>query len=246
MDCSNLSISNLVNISSQSGVAYYKLDESSGNASDSIGNVGTLTNNNTVTYSTGKINNGAVCNGTNQYFNSASVSVTTNNWSVSVWVYPDDADISNQTFFSYRPASGNINIIQVEGLSTRALRIIVYGSNGTSFKDYRTSVTISQSQWSLVNITYDGTSLKIYINGTEDTSVTKTQDDAVTQTLTARVLRLGAETGALNFLSGMIDEFGIWSRALTADEVSQLYGFQAGNQYPFTMPEAAKGFFNFL
>ena len=39
-------------------VSYWKLDESSGNAADSVGS-NTLTNTNTVTYSAGKINNGA-------------------------------------------------------------------------------------------------------------------------------------------------------------------------------------------
>ena len=38
--------------------AYYKLDESSGNAADATGNGYTLTNNGTTTYTTGKINNG--------------------------------------------------------------------------------------------------------------------------------------------------------------------------------------------
>ena len=44
--------------------AAYKLDESSGNAADSSGNGNTLTNNGTVTYVTGKINNAALFDNT--------------------------------------------------------------------------------------------------------------------------------------------------------------------------------------
>jgi len=214
--------------------AYYKLDESSGNAADSTGNGYTLTNNNTTTFAAAKINNGAVFNGSNQYLNSASIELTTNAWSINVWLNPDDADIANQTFYSYRPASGAVNIIQCEGLSTRAIRCIVYSSNGTSYKDYRTSLTLTQSAWNMFTLTWDGTTLTPYINGTADTSITKTKDDAVTQTLTARVLRLGAETAASNFFDGNEDEFGIWSRALTSTEVSTLYNSGSGNQYPFS------------
>jgi hypothetical protein len=216
------------------GVAYYKLDESSGNATDSIGNIGTLTNNNTTTYGAAKINNGAIFNGSNQSLSSAAISPFTNAYTVNYWVNPDDSDTSNQASFSIRPASGNINVIQVEGLSTSKLRCLMYSSNGTSYKEYRTSVALTAGTWNMVTLTWDGTTWTIYTNGAADPSITKTTDNSVTLTSTSRTLRLGAESGSSNFFDGNEDEFGIWSRALSSTEVTALYNLGNGLQYPFT------------
>jgi hypothetical protein len=214
-------------------VAYYKLDESSGNAADSVGNK-TLTNNNTVTYNTGKINNCSIFDGTNQFFKSDSVSLFTNSWTISCWIKPDDENISNQTFLSYRPSTGAVNLIQIEGATDRKVRMLVYGSNGSSVKDYKTSLTLTQNSWNFLSLTWDGTDLVININGTTDTSVTKTTDNSVTQTLTDRIIRLGSETDSSNFFDGSLDGVGIWDRALTASEVFQLYNHGSGVQYPFS------------
>ena len=54
-------------------VSYWKLDESSGNAADSVGS-NTLTNTGTATYAAGKINNGVVVNGSSQRLDSAAFS----------------------------------------------------------------------------------------------------------------------------------------------------------------------------
>ena len=70
-------------------VSYWKLDESSGNAADSVGS-NTLTNTGTATYGTGKINNGIVLNGSSQYAvnTSLSSSISNSSYSVSAWIYP--------------------------------------------------------------------------------------------------------------------------------------------------------------
>ena len=40
-------------------------------------------------------------------------------------------------------------------------------------------------------------------------------------------------SGAWNEFEGEIDELGIWSRVLTADEVTELWNGGAGITYPF-------------
>ena len=66
-------------------VAYWKFDESSGNAMDSTGNGNTLTNVNTVTYSAGKINNGAnFVAASSQYFSATAAAPASGNGSFSI------------------------------------------------------------------------------------------------------------------------------------------------------------------
>ncbi|HNV61388.1 MAG TPA: LamG domain-containing protein [Candidatus Cloacimonas acidaminovorans] len=214
-------------------VAYYKLDESSGNASDSVGSV-TLTNNNTTTYSTGKINNGAVFNGSDQSL-SATASLVADSWTISFWVKPDDSDISNQTMFAYRPSSGTANIIGIEGFSSMTVRCILFDSSSFAYKDYRTSLTLTQNAWNHFAITWNDSSISLYVNGSLDNSVTKAKDGSIAQTNTSRILRLGAETASSNFYDGSMDEVGIWSRALTSTEITELYNSGNGLQYPFTV-----------
>src|SRR5205807_557155 len=60
-----------------SASAYWKFDEANSTAADSTGNGNTLTNNNTVTYSGGKINNGAnLVAASSQYFSITNASST--------------------------------------------------------------------------------------------------------------------------------------------------------------------------
>ena len=71
-------------------VSYWKLDETSGNAVDNIGgNTGVNTN---VTYAAGKINNGAVFNGT------AYLTGSTSSYQVftyNAWVYNNNHSVEH-------------------------------------------------------------------------------------------------------------------------------------------------------
>ncbi len=64
-------------------ISYYKLDESSGNATDRFGG-NTLTNTST-TYSTGKINNGAVFNGSSSHLDAGAAVIPMGAKTMSFW-----------------------------------------------------------------------------------------------------------------------------------------------------------------
>src|SRR6185437_1776184 len=79
-------------------LAYWKLDESSGDASDSVGS-NTLTNDGSATFSTttGVINNGVSFDGS-QDLSGSLVSSATTNITVALWVYIPSAS-EGGTFF---------------------------------------------------------------------------------------------------------------------------------------------------
>lgn len=218
-------------------VSYYKLDESSGNASDSVAS-NTLTNNNTVTYAPEKINNGAVFAAAS----SQSLSITdasqtgldlTGDFSFNFWFNPasqpgtDTAQVlfakwlttGNQRSygFQYRDDGGTKNlgiVTSVDGSATTFNSVNQTLTNGTLY---------------MITVTKTGTSATIYVNassiGTAGTSATQFNSTAG--------FYLGSLDGTAQFLNGAEDEVGIWSRVITGTEITELYNGGAGNQYPF-------------
>lgn len=217
-------------------VAYWKLDESSGNASDSVGSA-TMTNN-SVTYSTGKINNGAVFDSSAaKYLTTSAVSLFGNAFSISGWIKPSVTDSSNKEWFSFVPSSGAAYVVKAEGTATSKVRILLFNSAGSIAKDYITSSSgiLTQNNWTHLVMTWDGTTLSLYANGTAQT-FSKSSDAGVTLSNTSRLFALGIESGVSgggNRFDGTQDEVGVWSRALSSSEVTQLYNGGLGFQYPF-------------
>lgn len=214
-------------------VSYWKLDESSGNAADSVGSK-TLTNNGTITYSAGKINNGADFNGSSNYFSrTAETTGLSNAFSISAWV-KFNASGAQEYIFRYRPSSGDANEIRLVKSAGNKLEgtIINPAGSGTGYKQYLGNTTLSTSTWYLVGLTWNGTSLKLYVNGVEDTPYSLVNDTSVgTMTDTSRILGIGGWNGSV-FGNVSLDEMGMWSRALTSGEFAALYSTGDGQAYP--------------
>lgn len=213
--------------------AYWKFDESSGNASDSV-NGNTLTNNGTITYSAAKINNGANL-GTSKYFScgdSASLSPTSD-FSVSWW-WKLNSITSLMVPFSKWTASGNQRSFESYytagnmrfGMSTT-------GSNEVIFGDF--SWTASTATWYHLVLTRNGSTgdSKFYVNGSQQDS---TKNAATTNIYDSTgTLMIGQyDSGDGRWTDGLIDEMGMWTRVLSSTDVTDLYNGGSGNQYPFS------------
>jgi len=82
-------------------------------------------------------------------------------------------------------------------------------------------VTVSDDTWYHAAGTYDGKSIKIYINGDLSNELAATAAIATTND----VLTIGAnKDGTSNRFDGVIDEVGLFNRALTSDEVEETMG----------------------
>jgi hypothetical protein len=111
---------------------------------------------------------------------------------------------------------------------------------------------LTLGSWQHVAFSADGAQLRLYINGQEvastDYSAALNSPDIAFLSVGAR-LAVDTETAELlpdaagpNFLSGGVDDLGVWNRGLSADEVSKIYA--AGNQgQPLTsiVPEIPAG-----
>jgi hypothetical protein len=85
-------------------------------------------------------------------------------------------------------------------------------------------------------LTYDTTTLTGYVDGSSVGTIGATTSGSITQSDVTEIGMRGDldVLNPSNCTSGLIDEVGIWSRALTGAEVTSLYNGGAGLQYPFT------------
>jgi len=216
--------------------AYWKLDESSGNASDSSGNGHTLTNT-SVSYTTSKINNGGSFDGSSSVFRNSSLS------------YNGESSISYSVWVKYNslPTSGNfISIVSkysVTGSGGYDLRLyndggtmklqvqFAYSGGSNNLLTYTTTPTTGV--WYHYVATRNNSTSVLYINGTSVATLAQTSKTFgnIENDLTVGALRLSGVTD--RYTNGYIDEVGIWNKALTSTEVTELYNSGSGNQYPF-------------
>ena len=204
-------------------VSYWKLDESSGNAADASGGGFTLTNNNGVTYSSAVINNGAVfTRSSSQYLSntSSTLGLVASNFSFSFWI-----KVVSTTL--YYTIIGKDTAVSRGYQAYNDIDGVGFTIGGTSLI-FTAKPTLSTSVFSHIVITQSGTSSSIYQNG----SLVGTATGASIPSSTA-VFEIGNDGSYGDYLDGRMDEVGVWSRALTSGEVTQLYNGWAGIQYPF-------------
>lgn len=205
-------------------VAHWKLDETSGtSAADSSGNGHTGTYVNTPTLN----ETGAFGSSKAVTFASASteyVEQSTLNWStlssactVAAWVkmtdfaatYPIVGNAGAGTVGLFVNTSGQLDV-RLGGTTVGTNRLIA----GTAF---------SSGVWTHVCFTWDGTTLTLYTAGVVDGS-----DGSMTTTFTSGNIRLARSTSA--YTDGTLDDVRIYSRALSAADVAELYAY-TGERY---------------
>lgn len=207
-------------------VAYFKLDESSGNAVDSVnGYVGTNTS---TTYTTGKINNCAV-------FNGSSSKLVSNNSIIS-----GSGDATFSAWVKVAAAAAICPIIAKRDSNASGLFVWRMEDSGVmNFFDYNGSAflfnTSTQSNtaandgnWHHVAFVISGNTGTFYLDGLADG--TKTCSSRLSWN--TQLPKIGNDSVDNLWYNGSLDEFCIWNRALTATEVSTLYSSGNGKQYP--------------
>jgi hypothetical protein len=224
-------------------VAYYTLNEASGDALDSVaGNDGTTSG---VTYgATGKIGDAYTFDGVNDYVNIDSAltplaSTTVGTW--SCWIKPVDAT----------PAAGEVFISFSDTDSNSFIRLLI-SSTGVLFAACRNAAGVNQwvldtdsavfsdGVWSHVAIVQNGTEIIIYANGVLAASTYITTTDKTVWFSDLSLIdngRIGDISfnsgGEESFFSGEIDEVALFDTALTAAQITELYNSGTGKTYPF-------------
>ena len=204
-------------------ISYYKLD---GNSNDSVGsNDGSDTS---ITYSdaNGIINNGAGFNGSSSVISVGDID--SNYLTVSAWV---KQVVGEPTAFVYKWYDGTIRSYRLDATAGKYRWEI--SRDGLETLQVRSTTDYDDGSWVHLVGTYDGTYLKIYYNGSLETT---------SSTLSGTIYNNSESTTiGITAFEGAIDEVGIWSRAITSTEVTALYNSGSGFQPIFSSIKSING-----
>ena len=217
-------------------VAWYPFNgnaiDESGNGNNGVNNGANLTSNRFNELNSAydfDLNNAAFSKKNEQIYIPYNANLNSNTLSVSIWVYVRSyAWTGNSIKWTVPITRYQDGSWGVWGLSYDAtsLTASVQGIDNTQL----TSKYINPLQlnaWTNIIFTYDGSILNLYVN-----SVLKSQTAGII-TLKNTICNSGITIGELNqnngfwyFTDGKLDDIGIWNRALTQKEITNLYNFK--------------------
>lgn len=211
-------------------IAYYKLD---GNCRDSVNMYDGIPNN--ITFVDGKIGECAQTNGNSQYIslpNEVSVKGRTQ-VSYSGWCFIEST-LNKDFYIITEIANSNGYTRAAFGVNTDLLpfavsRTVATGDTGSVQKVTDTS-PMATSSWYFLCAVFDlsNGNIILYVNGVAVGSLTITVSSFVDSDPYMLQIFSFDESGSGTI---SVDELGIWSKALSATEVSELYNNGAGKTY---------------
>ncbi len=215
---------------------YYKMDESSwtnncstATVTDSSGNgYGAASCPDTTGATggaTGKFANGGLLDGDDDYLTVNNTSnrilpdTTTNAFTISTWI--NAVDYSSSTGNYRALATNEVYLTSGFRFGTQTGKAGLWASQSGGTFNAIGSTTLTAGTWYLVTATYDGTTAKVYVNGKLDATSTGT---FVSNTQALQIGRIGG----VEEWDGYMDEFRVYKRALSGEEVASLYNWAPG------------------
>jgi hypothetical protein len=208
--------------------SYYKLE----NVSDFFSNNLTLTNDGGVTFTAGKVNMFDAVNAANFGASNSTKDLSSTNdhsyaggaYSFACWLNVTTAPGSNVRYrIAMAGDSGSKNEISIDYIDTAGTKFIEFyrGKPGVGAVFYTQPQIFTVGTWYHYVGTYDATNLKLYVNGAiVGTSTTATGSGSAA---TTEGFDIGADTGESSKFSGLVDECGVWQKALSTQEITDLY-----------------------
>jgi PKD repeat protein len=218
-------------------VAAYGFDESNGTTvtdASGQGNHGTISGASRIT--TGRFGNALSFNGTSDWVtvNSSPSFDMTSSMTIEAWVYPTSTAAASQTLVT-KEVSGNVAYYLAASSSSSTPQFSVITGGGAWWNLYGTSA-LAANTWVHLAATYDGTTQRLYINGTEVARRAQSGDMMVG----SGALRIGGNSLWGEYFKGYIDEVRIYNRALTqaqiaADSQVAVSGSTSGSTQPVSL-----------
>jgi len=197
-----------------------------GNANDASGNGnnGTVNGATLTTDRFGMANSAYSFDGINDFINTQSSGPLGNsNRSLSIWLNSNSSNLSQIIGYGYQPPSGgefNLLINQI----CPGITIDIHNNYITY-----TSINLTDGNWHNIVCVYDNSissnilGVMIYVDGVLLINSNCQNPINVNVNTLNTPLNFGRYQVGYNYFNGQLDDIGIWNRALTQQEVTQLY-----------------------
>ncbi len=203
-------------------VGYWKFDEPStaGTYEDSSGNDNTGTAAGNASTTAGKYGNGGVFDGDGDYIDvdNPTTAMDVSNVTISVWVKPNDVTFEGGIVVSPIDFNNKWGLIWNDDSGGQP---IVVSDLGPDITGRQANIAPTRNQWH--HIVAIPSSHKLYVDGSE----VETRDITESWMSYNGKLGIGRHYDSINF-NGQIDEVRIYNRALSPDEVKELYEWAPG------------------
>ncbi len=208
-------------------VASWKLSD----LTDATGRGNTLTNNNSVTFNTGKIGNAAyLSSASSQYLSltsNADVQTGDIDFTVAFWFY-QTAVIVDAPIISKDDNGSNREYI-ILTISNEVNFYVFRGGSGVNVFDGPAG-GLTGGTWHSAICWHDATANTINIQIDDRTPVSQATGGAL-DVATSTQFEIGARSALSQFWSGRIDNVNIWKRVLTTGERAEFYNAGAGVEF---------------
>nr|WP_241657923.1 LamG domain-containing protein [Anaerobacillus alkaliphilus] len=167
----------------------------------------------TITYADGQFGKAAVFNGSSGVRLPNGL-ISSNLYSVSVWLKPEQYTQYTTTFFGARDTNNWISLVPV-GPGTEQHTMLW---SGTQWYDATTRLKITPNEWTHLTFTVDNGNVVVYVNGEAKFTGSNFPNVFTTNNGT---FGLGVNFWDIPF-KGMMDELRIYEGVLTPNQVSSL------------------------
>ncbi|HLG18646.1 MAG TPA: LamG domain-containing protein [Bdellovibrionota bacterium] len=220
-------------------VAFYRFEESGAAALDSSikGNNGTITG---AIRQPGAYGQRMSFNGSTDYIfvpNSPSLQMTST-ITMEAWIYVTKPDPTTTSYIT-----GIVGKLNFSGATTYDMSVSMSGGLFCTLNDSSVQLgwQIQKNIWTHVACTYDGQTLRLFVNGRQQTMLTLSTPTGIQVTTDPVYLGVGGTGAAGYHYQGYMDEVAIWNSVRTEDQIcADAGGIPAGNylgqtacDYPF-------------
>ena len=145
----------------------------------------------------------------------------TNEITVSAWIKPFRIDGFGAIVQKWGDFSSRRQYLL--DINNYGKAIFYISGSGVSFPYAEGGTTIPIGKWTHITGTYDGVTIRVYVNGVLD-GVKKSSEGIFNSDISIRIggYAPDSEFGENRHFSGAIDEVGIWRRAFSEDEIKKL------------------------
>ena len=133
---------------------------------------------------------------------------------IELWIKVRDISSSYSSILSKGDSYDELNSYAL-WLYPSSNKILAYFGDGINSQNIAMRGTLNVEEWYYLAVTWDSSNVKIYLNGLLNNSEPQT----VIPFNSANVLRIGKNTLQQNSFNGTIDEFAIYNRTLTPQEI---------------------------